>query len=174
MADGSRLVQLWDMLTSKQIEQADAAFTRLFRRYERALKQTGFVDPKKGHAAADWRAFAASLDKEFFEEVCKKGGAPTLRAEPPKVNRKEGDRTKFAGAKPVNSTTDLFRAVTDVRNNLFHGDKFTGDPHQDSRDMKLVHDAAWVLEFALGWSPKISDFFNEQAMDKSPAGKIGL
>ena len=49
----------------------------------------------------------------------------------------------------------LFVAVRRARNNLFHGEKFIGDPAGDERGAQLLTESLWVLELALLKHPQV-------------------
>lgn len=128
------------------MSQSDA-FTALFRRFEHALKRGGFLKQQK-RAEANWRAFAESLGTEFFEEVRQSGQASTLIQEPPR--RLMADLTWKPDVRdPIANVADLFqRGVCQVRNNLFHGEKYIGSPDALGRDEALVSESLWILRLA--------------------------
>lgn len=130
------------------------AFTALFRRFEHALKRGDFLAKRK-RAEADWRAFAESLGVAFFEEVRQSQKAPTLIQEPPR--RLMADLTwKPDVPASIENVVDLFqRGVCQVRNNLFHGEKYIGSPDAHSRDEALVSESLWVLRLASEKTPKL-------------------
>lgn len=130
------------------------AFTALFRRFEHALKRGDFL-ARKQRAEADWQAFAESLGPEFFEEVRHSNKAPTLIQEPPR--RLMADLTWRPDVPaPIENVVDLFkRGVCQVRNNLFHGEKYIGSPDAQSRDEALVSESLWILRLASEKAPKM-------------------
>jgi len=125
------------------------AFADDFGAMEYVLKRSGFIRMNKEVAIADWDLFAQSLGTGFFEHVVGQGIATTLIGDPPQrllANMKWSPRTKD----PLTNVAQLIvNGVCRVRNNYFHGEKFTGGPDwQWERDAALVTEAHLVLKSA--------------------------
>ncbi len=57
---------------------------------------------------------------------------------------------------PIENVVELFqRGVCQVRNNLFHGEKYIGSREAQSRDEALVSESLWVLRLASEKAPKL-------------------
>jgi hypothetical protein len=64
-----------------------------------------------------------------------------------------------AVANPSN-VNELFGAIRRVRNNLFHGAKYSTGLEADTvRDQRLLEEASWVLHFALEEAEQIREQF---------------
>ena len=126
-------------------------FMETFARFEDGLKRSRFLKNKR-NAEADWDAFARSLDKSFFEGVRKAPEAVTLVGIPPKIL---DNSLSWVDGEPVTDAVTLFRALRRARNNLFHGNKFIGDPAEDGRDKKLLMESLWVLNEAVSRHGKL-------------------
>lgn len=124
------------------------AFSALFEEFEFVLKRRGFLRKGLDHAQADWDVFARVLGPSFFENVCARGIATTLIAEPP--GRLMRDPLEWERLDRALATThELFAlGVRRVRNSVMHGEKFRGGEAQRARDEVLVSEALAVLEAA--------------------------
>ena len=156
------------------------AFFLTFSRFEYALKASGFfkkpnekryntqhppvVDP-------DWDRFAVSLRTCFSanrsEQLALACGY--LLASPPKkqVLLRDGTRWTTAWGTPVRpqNETDiefLLKMVRNVRNNLFHGGKYSTEAHEDTeRTERLLRSSITVLEECLELAPQVCEHFND-------------
>lgn len=126
-------------------------FVRTFARFEDALKRIGYLK-NRPIAEADWGAFARDLDESFFDEVRQAPQAATFVNRPPKAL----DNTlSWIDAHPVADVATLFSALRRARNNLYHGNKFIGDPSGDDRAKQLLIESLWVLNHAVSKHEKL-------------------
>ena len=135
-----------------------AAFAHLFGRFEFALKRSGFL-ANKDIAEADWRVFARSLGRNFFDAVVKQNLAPNLLREPLRKLMKDGLTWKPEKPKALTNVEELFiQGVCRVRNSYLHGEKFVGGPQAEQweRDVQLVREAFAVLREAKSVNPKVA------------------
>ena len=146
-------------------------FFLIFTRFEYALKRSGYVREKRGRGGekypeADWEKFGEEIKSVFKKYKC---GHPDvaeavkyLEDNPPKRQViKDG---KLEWAPMTNGDTDyksLIRAVKQVRNNLFHGDKRIASPKDPSRNMELIKHSITVLKYLLYSSDKVKNHYDE-------------
>lgn len=126
-------------------------FMSAFARFEDALKRSGFLRNKRT-AEADWDGFARSLDKAFYEAIRNAPEASTLVGLPPKIL---DNSLSWIEGEPVTDAVTLFKALRRARNNLFHGNKFIGDPAGDERAKQLLTESIWILNEASSQHEKI-------------------
>lgn len=118
-------------------------FFFVFARFEYALKAAGFLEPVVD-ARVDWRGVATAVEPIFLNpapEEFAKAVTYILENPPNKQYHEQGS----ISWRPVEPQTDLIsdkvlQYVRRVRNNLFHGGKFSGgylrDPPRSDRLMK--------------------------------------
>lgn len=120
-------------------------FMATFSRFEYVLKERGYLREKSKFAQAAWRRFAT----DAAEEIDLAGDQQFVSAinflieEPPmiQVSAKEWVERPLQGASELERAVD---SVCRVRNNLFHGGKYT--PHSAAgRDEMLVSSSLIVL-----------------------------
>jgi hypothetical protein len=143
--------------------ELDALAFRMFRefsRFEYALKAAG-RRPQNGDAKADWGGFAGEIDPAFQDRV---GKDRTLRtavnyfvAKPPKKERVVDNALvwKATPAGGANSTDDLLIYVRRVRNNLFHGGKYSRNWLDPERSEPLIRHSLTILSACLELSPEV-------------------
>lgn len=134
-------------------------FIHCFMRFENALKYAGYLRNREP-AEADWSGYVGDLDASFFDEVSKARQATTLIAAPPKKRVNRHGRLEWRDVPQVTNAASLFKAICRARNNLFHGDKFIGDPAGDARGAQLLKESLWVLEYALSKGGKVKKAFD--------------
>ena len=125
-------------------------FFAVFSRFEFTLKESGFMCVNRnGHAAPDWRGFAASavasLNVDAGSDLAH--AIDYLNNDPPQVqvSAQGWSRLPLRGSTAIERAID---AIQRVRNNLFHGGKHT--PHSpNGRDEKLVRLSLLVLNACL-------------------------
>ncbi|WP_145930967.1 hypothetical protein [Immundisolibacter cernigliae] len=120
-------------------------FFAVFSRFEFALKDSGFIRAHKGHAEPAWRDFSASIAATFSVTARSPldSAIAFLLGEPPmvQVSRCDWEHKRLHGNTDTERALD---AVIRVRNNLFHGGKYT--PHSPpGRDEALVRASLAVL-----------------------------
>lgn len=127
-------------------------FFVLFSRFEYALKRSGFLRPNVPEAQADWGRFARENQTAFSERnsALVAEAVAYYKVKPPRKQLQQNSRLHWSdplrpgdGEKPLEF---LCRAIGTVRNNLFHGGKFSQFPVQDaSRDEALLMYAKELL-----------------------------
>jgi hypothetical protein len=135
-----------------------ARFIATFLRFEFALKEAGYL-PETGNAEVVWHRVTKDLQaSKFFEQVSGSGRAITILKKPPKKQISRDGYLDFKPMAPLRNIDELFVAVRRVRNNFLHGGK-SGDPEGDERNRKLVAEAQWIVEQALGVLPNVRAYF---------------
>ncbi|MGD0076694.1 MAG: hypothetical protein ABSD31_20550, partial [Candidatus Binataceae bacterium] len=105
-------------------------------------------DEGKG-AEPNWDEFAKELGRSFYDEVKHRRMAEALLAKPPKKQIVVNGKLAWKCVQ-VNDVQSLFDAVRRVRNNLFHGGKFSHDHVEDvSRNKELLEQARRILDLAV-------------------------
>ena len=138
-------------------------FFVVFSRFEYALKCSGHLTNGKGNEAkADWDKFADRLGKPFLNHIRRSNHADKLLEKPPKKQVMRDGKVEWKEVTPIKTAADLFCAIRRVRNNLFHGGKYsTGPVEEIARNKELLSSARWVLIQALEESPKVRTVFCE-------------
>jgi hypothetical protein len=142
-------------------------FFLFFSRFEYALKRTGFVlnKPRSDGAIADWPRFAqenASLI-DTNGSVQFKDAVAYIESHPPKRQVLSDGRLDMVGDN-YSGPFDLKRLlllVGRIRNNLFHGGKFSGGLENDFRDRQLLESAIAVLKVCLESHDRLKKNFLE-------------
>ncbi len=129
-------------------------FMTTFARFEEALKRVGYLKNTRA-AQADWDAFARDLAPEFFDEVRQAPEAATLVTRPPKARLVSQQGFEWGEPQSITDAVSLFNALRRARNNLYHGNKFIGDPDGDQRGEQLLVESLWVLNLALAKNEKL-------------------
>jgi hypothetical protein len=143
-------------------------FLATFSRWEYALKHNGFCRRgARGQAEPDWRAFAIAHDVALAAVICPEFVAArgALLANPPKYEKICGNGIEWHPnpRRPI-ETVDadyLLRVVRDIRNNLFHGGKFSGGSLELAQDRHLINNAIRLLEGAAVIHPGIKAKLDE-------------
>lgn len=134
---------------------------RQFSRFEYALKASGCLVRSDGKAEANWDRFAGEI-RESFDE--RRGRDPALSEafdyltqHPPK------EQQAFAGelswidkpAIPPEGCTAVLLYVRRVRNNLFHGGKFSHTWIDPDRSARLIRASLVILHSCLEISDRV-------------------
>ena len=143
--------------------ELDALAVQMFRqfsRFEYALKAAGH-HPKGGDAQADWADFAAVINHAFQERLGADGelreAVDYLMDHPPKKQRVIANSLvwKTVPAGGASRTDDLLIYVRRVRNNLFHGGKYSRGWIDPERSEPLIRHSLTVLEACLLLSERV-------------------
>lgn len=143
--------------------ELDALAVQMFRqfsRFEYALKAAGH-HPKGGDAQADWTDFAAVISHAFQDrlgaDVGLREAVDYLMGHPPKKQRVVANRLvwKTVPAGGAGPTDDLLIYVRRVRNNLFHGGKYSRGWIDPERSEPLIRHSLTVLEACLLLSERV-------------------
>ena len=155
-------------------------FFLAFSRFEYALKVSGFFkkpnerryDPRRPPAAEpDWDSFAVSLRQVFSvgrTEELREACDYLLHSPPNKqVIIRDGQGWVIAWETPVRPCHEIdidfiLRMVRSVRNNLFHGGKYSIEVHEDTiRTELLLRSSVVVLRECLTLAPQVRQCFDE-------------
>lgn len=141
------------------------AFLCVFSRYEFALKRAGFLDSIEAgdDARADWTCFSKRIQAEYSRCQAQDfvDAKKYLLDEPPKKQVVKSDGSiKF---KKTTSTRHSIKwvliLVRRVRNNLFHGGKFSEREFYTERDEKLMRSSLIVLDRCLDWNDQVRTYY---------------
>jgi len=139
-------------------------FFVIFSRMEYALKAEGFLISHRD-AKADWISFAANIENQINEKRKENGFKKVIDyilTNPPKVQINENGIIKWEprSASQGNDIKDLFTYIKRIRNNLFHGDKFSNGVLEDfDRDLSLVRSALVILKEAIKYNSDVAGAF---------------
>lgn len=131
-------------------------FFATFARFEYAMKRSCYLkNPEPLQPAnANWDSFADDLGTDFFQ-TCKV--EPTLHVlferPPRRLFVLQNCQVDFRQPRTANNFCELFLLVRDVRNSLFHGEKYV----QRERDNELIIAALTLLDFAWQWARDAKD-----------------
>lgn len=147
-------------------------FFMVFSRFEYALKVAGWTRPIK-RADPDWNEVSTKLQEaEAKDRNLVFGKAGILFTEPPREQIRLGDgRLSWCEARrSSNQSKKLIKAVKRVRNNLFHGGKYSDQEVLLSpRDRCLVTAALEVLRQLLEM-PSLDEVRQEFKRTYTPEG----
>lgn len=133
---------------------------RQFSRFEYALKAAGHR-PLNGDAIADWRDFASGIDAELSERIQQdpqlKEAVDYIVTRPPKKQKVKDNQLvwRAAPAGGANPADDLLIYVRRVRNNLFHGGKYSRDWLDPERSEPLIRHSLTILDACLELSDRV-------------------
>jgi hypothetical protein len=129
----------------------------VFARFEYALKEAGYAKKDKYESvSADWKTFAQSIEGKFDGKAAKEVEQATdyLTQKPPMTRTLTFDGSldwkETRQGREETNTEYLLRLVRVVRNNLFHGGKFSKGPFEDpARDKNLLEACLTVIDYCL-------------------------
>lgn len=138
-------------------------FFWLISRFEYALKIVGFCN-KNGDAQPDWDAFAKSINDDFVKDSNKElaKSVDYILSQPPNKQIVQDGELKWSKALPKNKPELelLLILVRRVRNNLFHGGKYSdGYFEEPARSKELIEACISILNHCLSLSHKVSKAF---------------
>lgn len=142
-------------------------FFVVFSRFEYALKRTGYCFPDRNSIATpDWKKFSQECCALSQDDLSRLNEAGKYLLEfPPKQQVYANNVLSFAAVaweKEPHPAAKLIRYVKIVRNNLFHGGKYPGEPVEDvSRNKDLLASCLGVLLFFLTTNRRICETFLE-------------
>lgn len=124
-----------------------------FSLFEKALKESGFyIIKRKEEVEADWSKFSREIEADFdaflssheFPEL-EKAVEYIFTSPPNSQTVNKGVITFKRRERPADITNNVYLSILirRIRNNLFHGGKFTYDPDHDT---KLIESSMIILE----------------------------
>jgi hypothetical protein len=143
-------------------EELTLAFFVFFSRFEYALKAAGKATARRGDAAeANWQIVELALRQAGAEQLGRvRAKAGILLTDPPRKQVFTNGELQWRSAGPSgDEAQNLVASVKRVRNNLFHGGKYSpAGVDLSPRSVELVQRAKAVLEELLQL-PALSDVF---------------
>ena len=142
-------------------------FFLAFSRFEYALKRAGFLRKEKiPKAEADWDRFSQENNAAFerlFKSQRLQSACDFYDKNPPKKQIYKDGTLDWGEAPQQNPTylLNLLRMVRRVRNNLFHGGKFSSLITEPARDRNLIKNSLTILKDCLPLNPLVNSFFTE-------------
>jgi hypothetical protein len=155
-------------LTHPQVNQELVnEFIFRFARFEYALKRAGYLRTDKKYPEVDWKHFVESLSTNI-EPTSNPGLSRAkhyLEQNPPRRQVVRQGQLDWSTIERESNESDiawLLRAVRTVRNNLFHGGKFSTGPISDpSRDTELLQSAVIILKEIVNSDSSVARHFKE-------------
>ncbi|WP_207774702.1 hypothetical protein [Sphingosinicella sp. YJ22] len=138
---------------------------RQFARMEYALKAAGYLKREDGRAEANWSAFAADIDEglrnAFIEDAEVFAAVAYIGLKPPKKQMVRKGALYWRETPPEATTASgvLLMYVSRVRNNLFHGGKFSNGWLDPERSRNLLRHCLTILDCCLRLSDRVRDAF---------------
>ncbi|MFQ6036692.1 MAG: hypothetical protein ACE5NM_12715 [Sedimentisphaerales bacterium] len=140
-------------------------FFFFFSRFEYALKRAGYLQNGQ-KAKPDWDKFTKDNESNFDPKKTKtlRDACEYLLKKPPKEQVVQKGKLDFnvpTEFKNMSRFGKAVLAVKTVRNNLFHGGKYSNGPLSDpARDSELIKNCVILLEEMLELAPKVAKEFN--------------
>ena len=148
-----------------ELDRLAATMFRVFARFEYALKAAGF-HKGEGDAKPDWRRFAEVEEVvRLFEKPQDQELAEAIKymnEHPPKKQVIENGVLTWSGRPPCASCRAelILLYVCRVRNNLFHGGKFSSNGWDTpERTSMLLEHSLTILRTCLDASPKVNEAY---------------
>lgn len=110
------------------ISEDAIAFFLLFSKFECALKHDGYLKTQNGKAEANWHSFAASTGvtlEVLLEQASVSEEVRYLVKEPPMVQIVKNGVLVWEKVQKPTHLNELIDCIKRVRNNLFHGGKYS-------------------------------------------------
>jgi hypothetical protein len=143
-------------------------FFENFSRAEYALKRAGYAEEWVGAVSAAWDRFADVLHPKFFatNDDALTAAVDYFFTGPPLKQTLSAGVIGWAPAEVNMPRTlrQLLIFVRRVRNNLFHGGKFPGVPHDDpARNNVLLRHGLVILLVVMSLDPDVLHHFLDEA-----------
>ncbi len=156
-------------------------FFLTFARFEFALKSAGLFVKRRSHkkevtyeAKPDWDSFARQLNGVFRPDANPRlrQACDHLLINPPWREVVRGGALRWDSAAESDQLSEverLLRYVRRVRNNLFHGGKFTSVPASDlGRNAALLADSLIILRECLNLAEGVRAEYESAALEGAP------
>lgn len=150
------------MITQDSLNELASKLFQLFSRTEYALKMSGY-NTGDGIAKADWRSFAFAVEN-LIENPSDdlRQAIDFLSENPPKRQMIVNGQIVWEDAAPQTDlrAEELLIYVRRVRNNLFHGGKFSGHWFEPERSEALLKSSLDVLRACINEVPDVHQAFH--------------
>ena len=140
-------------------------FFIVFSRFEYSLKAEGYLENNR-NAKANWISFAESIEHKIYKKLKDDDFSASFNFildNPPKVQINNDGHIEWETrpASQGSRVKDLFIYIKRIRNNLFHGGKFTnGILEEFDRDLLLVKHGLKILKSSIELDSNIRNTFN--------------
>lgn len=134
---------------------------RQFARIEYALKAAEYLKRDTGRAEADWLSFARDIDVDLRDLMANDArlfeAVAYIGSRPPKKQMVQDRVLYWDDTAPEADTASgiLLMYVARVRNNLFHGGKFSRGWLDPERSEALLRHCLLILDCCLCLSPRV-------------------
>lgn len=150
------------MNLGSNLDDLASEFFRVFSRMEYALKATGFHGGD-GDAKADWGKFAKQIEHLFVNpsDDDLRRAISFILSYPPKKQKIVGGVLTWETC-PISSNSRAYKLlmyVCRVRNNLFHGGKFSGQWFEPERSEPLLRNCLTILQAAIEGVPRVREAY---------------
>ena len=138
----------------------------VFARFEFALKARGYALGDGSRVNPDWDRFAKAITPQFDRNADREFATAVqyLLTQPPKKQILNGRKLEWCDAPPDGNqckAKQVLLMVRRVRNNLFHGGKFSEDTSSSpNRDSSLVENSLVVLRTCLVLNGDVAAAYN--------------
>ena len=145
-------------------------FFLCFSRFEFALKVSGYARGDASQVSPDWDRFAAEIHDTFEKDRTQAlaQACESYLLNPPKKQVLANGSLAWSTDLPVDSTRQpelLISLVRRVRNNLFHGGKYSGALHEETaRNEELLRGGLTILDECLRINPHLRAAFEGAAI----------
>ncbi len=161
------------MTGHRHLDELAGKLFRVFSRTEYSLKAAGFNNGD-GPAEANWRKFALAVEELIANPASDelKESIEMILNKPPKKQVICNGVIEWQDSEPTtDSQADkLLLYVRRVRNNLFHGGKFSGDYwFAPERSEALLESSLVILSSCVESVPEVRDeYHGRKVLDKAP------
>ena len=144
------------------LDQLANELFRTFARFEYALKATGFYQPTQDDAKLDWTDFARSVSGALNNpaDTGLREAIEYILEYPPRKQVIQDETLGWTDALPTGNRSDrVLILVRRIRNNLFHGGKFSGQWFDAARSERLLRHSLTILRGCLEAPPVVRDAY---------------
>jgi len=153
-----------DDINIEEFKKEILKFFVTFSRLEYALKANGFFYEYRGDVHPDWKKFARKIKDELdtSSDTSLQEAIKFILENPPKKQVVKSGKLDWENIPESQGSEieNLFGYIRRIRNNLFHGEKFTKKlPEKFDRDLSLVKNALLILRKTVEFDEDISRAF---------------
>lgn len=155
------------MIYRKNEKELIFKFFYSFSRFEYALKRSNvFLKGSEKNAEPDWDKFAKHYEGNFtsIQSGIVGEAVKYIRSKPPKKQVVVDEELKWSNEpnKIVYKFVDLLLDIRRIRNNLFHGGKYSLGPEvEPGRDTELLKSSITILEEIAKYDSNINMYYND-------------